>query len=142
MPKQENGAPKKVSGDFTEELLTAALLHAHYVLESSSMPYVVLGDIAYQMKNNEPLHGHKIVLGVLKRYCMPELTSLLKVMDTQIETMMDGWRIVHEEVPVVIKIMEKDYPTLINPDIVFHSVETFFIPNPFEVYWKGPHLDI
>ena len=76
--------PKKVSGEFTEEQLTPALMFAHYVLDSSSMPYIVLGDIAYQMKNNEPLHGHKIVLGVLKRYCMPELTSLLKVMDTNI----------------------------------------------------------
>lgn len=130
------------SGNFTDEQLTAALLHAEDVLSRCSIPFVVLGSAAYQMRNNIPLEGSRIVLGVLKRHAMPECTSLLSAIDPNIETLMDGYRLVTDGVPVLVKVLTKDYVTLLEPDIVFSHYEAWRIPNPFDTYWAGPHLDI
>lgn len=135
--------PTKVqNGDFDHFKLEAALLYAQDILERSQIPFVVLGDAAYQMRNNMPLQGHKIVLGVMERHAVKECTSLLTIIDPTIETLTDGYRLLYQGVPVFIKVLTKDYPTLLDPDIVFYSIETFRIPNPFELYWKGPHLDV
>lgn len=130
------------NGDYTDEQLTAAILHVEDILSRCSIPFVVLGDAAFQMYNNMPLSGHRIVLGVMERHAMPECTSLIPTIEPNVEQQTDGWRIVFEQVPVYIKIITKDFNTLKEPDVIFSHYESWRIPNPFNEYWKGPHLDI
>ncbi len=133
---------KKTNGDFDTEKLLAALAFGDDLLDRAQIPYVVLGTIAYQMRNNLPLCGHKVVLGILQRYAIKECTSLLGIIDPKIETLTDGYKTTLEGVPIFIKIVPKDYPTLMNPDIVFYAFDCWRIPNPFDSYWNGSdHYD-
>jgi hypothetical protein len=141
-PDGEPQVTQPTTGEFTDEQLTQAILHAEDILTRSQLPFLVLGDTAFQMYNNMPLSGHRIVLGVMQRHCQPECTSLMTILDPEIEQMSDGWRLIFEKVPVYIKIITKDYTVLHDLDVIFSHYEAWRIPNPFEEYWKGPHLDI
>lgn len=130
-----------MNGNSPENLL-AALFRAQDILDRAIIPFIVLGEVSYQIKNNQPLEANKISIGILKRHATESGTSLLSTIDPAIEQLTDGWRLVHNEVPVTIKIIEKEHPVLRNPDIVFYKYDTFCIPNPFEKYWKGNHFDV
>jgi hypothetical protein len=55
---------------------------------------------------------------------------------------MDGWTIASGSAKVVVQIMKKKHPTLLNPDIHWYWVEPFHIPNPWEEYWNNTdHYD-
>lgn len=105
-------------------------------LERCQIPYVVLGNIAYDIKHNLPLSTNKIVLGVLQRYNVRELTSMLPIVLPDIEITTDGWRVARDGMLAQIKIMYKNYPTLLDPDTVFYQHWRFWLPNPFNEYWK------
>lgn len=101
------------------------------------MPFVVLGDIAYQMKHNEELHADKAFLAVNEQYNIRELTSMLPIIEPKLERLTDGWKFVYKGFPVIIHVMTKRYKTLIDPDTVFYKYDMWPIPNPFEEYWAG-----
>jgi len=115
---------------------------AEDVMSRCQIPFIVLGSAAYQILNDQELHVPKITIGVLKQHAMPEQTSLLKACDPSIEMNMDGWTIALGSAKVVCRVLTKNYPTLMNPDVHWYWVEPFKIPNPFQQYWIGDHYDI
>jgi len=126
----------------TEIELRDALMWAEDVMSRCQIPFIVLGSAAYQIINDLPLNVPKITIGVLKQHAMPEQVSLLQACDPSIEMTMDGWEITKGSAKVVVQIIKKSYPTLMNPDVHWYWVEPFKIPNPFQEYWNGPHYDI
>jgi hypothetical protein len=126
----------------TEIQLRDALMHAEDVMERCQIPFVVLGSAAWQIMNDQPLNVPKITLGVLQQHAMQECTSLLKIVDPSIEINMDGWSITHGSTKVVVRVLTKKYTTLMNPDVHWYWVEPFRMPNPFQEYWDGDHLDV
>jgi hypothetical protein len=136
--------PEQVTPDVwpSELELRDALMWAEDVMARCQIPFIVLGSAAYQIYHDEPLHVPKITIGVMEQHAVPEQTSLLKTVDPSIEMNMDGWTIATGSAKVVVQIMKKKHPTLLNPDIHWYWVEPFHIPNPFDVYWKGEHYDI
>lgn len=124
------------------DVIREALQKALDVLEAAQMPFVILGDIAYQMKNQQELDAPKAFLAVEERYNIRELTSMLPIIDPKIEILTDGWKIMHKGFPVIIHIMTKKYKFLQEPDTVFYKYDMWPIPNPFNEYWESDHLDV
>ena len=128
---------KNPNGNFDEDRLRAALFYVLDAMERAQLPFIVIGNIAYQMYNNLPLDDHKILIALKKEHCVKECISTLLSMTDNIETTTDGWRIVVNEVPVILHVMTKKFDVFVDPDTVFYSVEQFHIPNPFMTYWNG-----
>jgi hypothetical protein len=106
-------------------------------LERAQLPFIVIGNIAYQMYHNLPLDDHRILIALKKEHCVPECTSILMSVTEGIEVTTDGWRVVVDGVPVILHIMTKKFDVFVDPDTVFYFVEQFQIPNPFMTYWNG-----
>ncbi len=126
----------------TEEELRDVLMWAEEVMNRCQIPFVVLGSAAYQIVHDEPLNVPKITLGVLKQHAVEEQTSLLKACDPSLEINMDGWTFTKGSAKVIVRVLTKKYKTLMDPDTHWYFVEPFRIPNPFQEYWNGDHLDI
>ena len=126
----------QTNGDFSEEKLQTAILYVQDLLDKCQIPFVVLGNIAYQMRHGLPLHDHRVIFGVLENHAVIEQTRFITEFEPRTEVRTDGWRIVYGDVPVMVKILTKRYDVIINPDIVFYHIEFFHIPNPWEEYWK------
>jgi hypothetical protein len=120
------------------------MMHAEDVLQRAQIPFVVLGTVANQMYHNEQLKVHKIVFGVLGQYAAAkELTGMLPAIEPHIQELTDGWQIIYEGIPVYIRILPKQYPTIINADMIFYMYDAWKIPNPFNIYWEQKdHYDI
>ena len=129
-----NGIPSEIE-------LRDSLMWAQDVMERCSIPFVVLGSAAYQIKNDLPLQVPKIVLGVLENHAVPECTGLLKAVDPTIEITTDGWSMTTGTVKTQVIIIKTKHKTLQDPDVHWYWVEPFRIPNPFDEYWTGNHYD-
>ena len=111
-------------------------------MERCQIPYVVLGQAAYDIKHDLPIVTNKIVFGMLERYNVRELVSLFQVVIPGIETTTDGWRICRDGVRIQIKVLTKNYPSVMDPDLVFYKYWHYYVPNPFDTYWAMEnHLD-
>ena len=73
---------------------------------------------------------------MLERYNLRELVSMLPVVVPDIEKTTDGWRVARDGISINLKIMTKNYPTLMDPDLCVYKFWRFTIPNPFDDYWK------
>lgn len=130
-----NGSPK-------QDKIIEALFTIDEALERCQIPYVVLGTTAYEMKNDLPISGEKIVLGVLKQHAVPSQTSLIPLLIRDTEILTDGWKVKIAGVSITIHIVPKKYPTLMDPDQVAYSNWYWKLPNPFNAYWEGyDHYD-
>lgn len=47
-----------------------------------------------------------------------------------------GYFIDHKEAPIYIHVVKKNWKYLKNPDIKFFRTTEYFVPNPFNEYWK------
>ena len=104
-------------------------------LERCQLPYVVLGQTAFDIKHNKPISTTKIVFGILSRYNIRELTSMMPNVLPDIEQTTDGWRVTRDGFSMCLKVLTKNYPTIMDPDTAFYEHWRFRIPNPFNEYW-------
>lgn len=132
-----------VKSNIPHEDLKEALFFMQDVLERSSIPFMVLGDVGKQIiEMSDPiLVANKIELGVLKRHYTESGKSTfwsvldnLHVIGTDEE---DNLAIEYKEVPVYIKIIKKDYPFFEHPNSKFFFVEDLCFPNPYNEYWEN-----
>lgn len=135
--------PVDVNKEFSHNPLYQAMLHAGEQLDRCQINFIVLGEAAHAVYFDHPLKGFKVVFGVMQRHAVPNLVSVLKVLEPTLEMMTDGWKFTYERVPVYCKIITKNYRTLTDPDIRFYGFDSWRIPNPFLEYWKCEnHYDI
>ena len=124
-----------MNGTIDQDKLFNFLWSIDEALERCQIPYVVLGQTAFDLKHNLPLTTTRVMLGVLERYNVRELTSMIPIVMPTAERTTDGW-IVHENgYSISIKFLTKKYPTLLDPDLCVYKHWRFMIPNPFEEYW-------
>lgn len=131
------------------ELIEQSLLNLQDYLERSSITYVVLGDVSKQLKdrNDALIETDKIEVAVLRRYYTESGASMLKqilvnsdyvdnieyiTVDDKVKNIIYKYK---NEVPVVIRILDKNWSFLQNPDTVFYRLSEFPLPNPFNKYW-------
>ena len=129
--------------EYTHEELFQSMLHAQEQMERCQINFIVLGTASHSIYYDIPLIGHKIVFGVLQQHAVPNLVSVLYVLEPSLETLTDGWKFMSEKAPVVVKIITKNYHTLTNPDTRFYCYDVFKIPNPWREYWQcADHYDV
>jgi hypothetical protein len=134
----ENGTPT----EFTPQQLHNALFKALDVFERAMCPFVLLKDTAKKCRENHSAIDFDLVglkqidLGVQAKQLTPEVLSVFQTYctdyrndGTDISFMADG-------VPVVVRIIHRNYKVFEHPDTIFYKIEQFRIPNPFEKYWE------
>lgn len=105
-------------------------------MERLQIPYAVIGQAAYEIRNGLPLSQPKIIFGVLPQYNIPEITRMITSVIPNIELQTDGYRVHRNGVNLIIRMLTRKYPTLIDPDTVYYANWDYPLPNPFDVYWK------
>ncbi len=125
-----------------------ALFFIQDLLDRSLIEFMVLKDLAKFMVNER--HGWdqrpdkltSVDLGIKKNSLNEFGYSTLKTMFetyhdyiTNLQWNNDFIRFNYKDVPVFIRIINRNYKFFQNPDSVFYRVETFKIPNPFDGYW-------
>lgn len=124
----------------TSAELEDSLFFAQQVFERASCPFFPIHETARQIKNNEHLKGDKITLGVKlndflsTKHIFPEAVRIsggrnIDIGDKKIH-------IEYKEVPIEVRIITKHYRVLDFLDPVFYAYDTFYLPNPFDLYWR------
>lgn len=110
-------------------------------------PYVLLGQTARDIVDAPPTvdGGHlttkSVEVGVKKKNLTKEVLSTLHTLLPEIKLGEDGnYRFKHNGVPILIRVINKDYSFLKTTDIKFYLADEYRIPNPFDKYWKARGL--
>jgi len=132
------------------QLIDEALLHLQDQLERSSLNYIVLGDVAKQLKeqNDALIMTDKVEVAILRRHYTVSGSKMFNqlIMNNDyidkveyIDINGKPRRITYMykgEAPIVIRIIDTNWQFLQNPDKVFYRISEFPIPNPFKKYWE------
>jgi len=125
---------------FTGEQINKALYWVDDLLDRCQIPYVVAGDIARQLYDNNDagrqLTVDKIEIIVRNGNINPMTMGLLKTFVPWVEF---GKKILleHEGVPIEIKVIKRKYQFIEYPDLRFYMSDEYKIPNQFERFWKA-----
>lgn len=126
--------------EFDSATLEDSLFFAQQVFERALCPFFPVNETARQIKYNEHLKGDKITLGVKEsdllsvKHILPEAVRIsggrnIDIQDKKIH-------IEYKEVPIEVRIITKHYRVLDFLDPVFYAYDTFYLPNPFDLYWR------
>jgi hypothetical protein len=134
--KHTKSKPKKFD---THELMDA-LLKLQENMERAATPFIVLGDIAISMQgySDLPLESEGIKVALKRKDMHEPYMSILKDVLPKTANWSDK-KITYEHtngVPITIKIIDKNYGCLRNPDKNFYMAYDFNLPNPMEEYVK------
>jgi hypothetical protein len=115
-----------------------ALNTLDYYFEGAMIPYILLGETAQKMKDQEDLDDlERLEIGVdkrtLSRYSSNTLRDRFGVGWVNKEHEVDGMK-------VFIKLIEKKYRFFKFLDKIPYWGASFHIANPFEKYWKARSL--
>lgn len=124
----------------TPQELEKALFFAQEAFSRALLPFFPMGQTALNIKNDEWLKGEKISLGVKAKdysgaaHIFPEAVRIaggsnIDIRDKKIHIEFEG-------VPIEVRIITKHYKVLdfLNP--VFYAYDTFYLPNPFDHFWR------
>jgi hypothetical protein len=128
--------------EFTPQQLHDALFGALDLMERAICPFVLLKETAYKCRESSSsidfdLVGLKqIDLGIKVNQLTKEVLSTFETYAKEYRN--DGTDIsfICNGVPVVVRIIHRNYQVFNNPDTIFYKVEEFKIPNPFDKYWE------
>ena len=147
MQKKTNG---ENSTKFTEAQLRDALMHAEDVLDRAllSLEMLVLGETAKAMKDEAPLSGDGIDIGIEERYMNESTIGVLEsIRDSEHMLPYDirfddprGFSWEYNGVPIRFKFIHRKYPWFTYPQEAFYFTGNYRIPNPFEKYYKARFL--
>lgn len=130
------------SRDFTTRELIDALFSVEDLMERCLCPFVLLDETARQVreeaKNLQPyLDLNEISVGVRKPHLADSVKSMIKTVMPQAEWTPNTITYQHNNVPVVIWIIQKDNEVFARPDKIWFYTTDLYIPNPFQVYWHN-----
>ncbi len=131
---------------FKPAQLDRALFRAEDTMNRLLCPYFLLGKCAYDIKHSTPnvdggqIKAQKIEIGVRKADVTKEVKSMLATLEPTILKTKNGFEFDYEGVPIVIKIIEKDYKFFKYLDTKFYMASEYLLPNPFAEYWKVRNL--
>jgi hypothetical protein len=143
-----------VKTTFSPLLIDDALMNLQDYLERASLTYVVLGDVANELykKRDAYIETDKIEVAVLRRYytvsggkMFNEIIMRDDYID-KVESILADNKVrkisylYKNEVPVIVRVLDKDWSFLQTPDRVFYKFSEFPLPNPFEKYWVSRGL--
>jgi hypothetical protein len=119
------------------EKLDKALWYADDMLSRSQIEYMLFGDTAYSILNNTHPKYNKILLGTSHWNLTDFGTRIFKITNPEAEVTDHKIKFNSPDgIPIEIRIVYKDYPFLRNPDQINYRMDSYWVPNPFEQYWK------
>lgn len=137
---------KKEKGYYEHDELHTALMYAEDILGRSVMPFSLLSELADQIRKDQlpKLFGNGVHIGVLRKNYTRSSASILEMLlkndhvNATYSDNVQGTKIEfdYKGVPVSIYIFNEQYPFLLNPDKAIYTTTEFYLPNPFEDYWK------
>lgn len=123
--------------EFTPQELENALMHTFDLFERAVCIWFPLGQTAYSIKNNEWLKGDKIEVGVRKKDLAESTIEMFKSIDPSIDFTQKKIIINHESVPIEIRVIQNHYRFLDQLDQTMYAYEVFYLPNPFDAFWRA-----
>lgn len=118
------------------DALDEALFYAFDIFETITLDFFPMNNTAYQMINDLRLEGDKIQLGVREKDLAPTTLETLKIAVPNIDITDKKIIMVHEGIPIEVRIIKKHYRVLDNLDQILYAYETFWIPNPIESFMR------
>ena len=140
MGKKISGTSGKPTKQYTHDELYAALLHLQDTMERCLLPFMLLDDTAEQVIHETPLDVPEISVGVQQKHLTRESKSTLKSLIPDLVDADVSLGYTHNGVPVTIWVIQRRYKFFQCPDIRFYNITHFFVPNPFQSYWKARFL--
>lgn len=122
-----------VEKDFTSEQLEAALFAAKDFLDEAVCEFFVMGETAKCMKEDRWLTGKKIDIGIKEKEYIGTKEIML-IANPNIDIQPRKIIMIHEEVPIEIRIIHKHYRVLDHLDQILYAYEDFLVPNPFDAF--------
>lgn len=125
-------AKKKSDYPVDEYKISSAMQRGEYLLESASLPVVLMGDVAERLYNHKPLHDlDKVEFAIRKSALSRYALSTLKTMVGEKWT-----KTKHEGIDIKFNVINQDRGFLERPDQASFWGGVYKIPNPFKKYWK------
>lgn len=116
-----------------------ALAYVQDLMQRSQIPFIVLREAALQLfLYQEIIKSYDITIAVRPQYMVDSCISILEsILPTNYEKTAKGYNFVYEEeMPCHIRIINKPFKFLLDPDRRTFGYGYVYIPNPFERYWK------
>lgn len=138
----QNGTAQMQPRAFTPQQLHDALFGALDLMERAMCPFFLLKETAQKVIESEQridfdLEGLRwIDIGIKATQLTPEVLSTFATHGQDYRNDGTNIRFSINGVPVIVRIVHRDYGVLRNLDTVFYKIEEFKIPNPFEKYWE------
>lgn len=128
---------------FRSDDLNKAIMDIYDMTERTQINFIILGDLAKTIhdKKDQVFTDH-LEFAIPKNAVVPEIHRLFTgtwlFKETKYGYTYDYVPPTHWDVhiPVEVHVIKGDYSFFKNPDHGFYRVDDFYIPNPFEEYWK------
>lgn len=120
--------------NYSADMLESALIDVDDVLSRCSVPYIVIGETARQLKTNEKLHGEGIDIGVRRNEMRDEVKRTIKQFQPELDVDADYMVYHWMGTPVRITILDPEDRFFLNPDITWHDAWEYRTPNPWKEY--------
>lgn len=130
----EDKAKNIKENKFTWEQLEEALFVVFDMMQDAQLEFFPMNKTALQMHNNEYLAGDKLTFGVKRKDLAESTIEMLKLSNPSIDLQEKKLIMVHNGIPIEIRIINKHYRVLDNLDAIDYAYETFLMPNPFEAF--------
>ena len=129
---------------YKPEYVDKALHDTFDIQERALVNFILLGDIADKLKHFKATDVGEIEMALPYKAITPEVVSNFKTWQFKVEEYGYSWTFSPDtfwdiKIPIRLFLYEK-YPLFDNPDRVWGSVDSFFIPNPWEKYWPSRNL--
>lgn len=141
--KTVGGIPQTKS--FSHDELWAALRDVETLMDRAQAPMFLLGDTAKQVfEDKQPLNLDKIEVGIRKQEFTKQRLEMIQTLlnSSGVPAVFKEKEIIYEfhNVPVSIRVFQKDYEFFKNPDTCMYLVGNYKVPNPFHKYYQARYL--
>lgn len=125
---------------YTHEQLRDALMFVQDIFERADMPYFPWNNTLEHIVNKEEeLTGDsELHIAIKRQEWQKQHVSILDMWShglTELDDHTQSFKSLHD-IPVIIHILDTDYPFLKYPDIAHYWIEDFQIPNPMSAYYE------
>ena len=130
----------------TVEDMNMAIQDISDMAQKTMIQFVALGDFAKAVRDHtDILNADHIEIGFPKSQLTVEIKSLFKTWG--FEEAPYGYKYYFTppikwdtHVPVEIHVFQRKYKFFTNLDLGWYMVDDFYLPNPFDTYWKARYL--
>ena len=127
----------EVKPPLTHVQLHDALMYIQDALERAQVPFMLLGDLAQQIYEQDipVFHADKVEVGVELKHWTKSCQGIFNMIIREAD--LDGTKVMlsYKGVPIEIVIIGDTYPFFKYPDVRFYTLTELRLPNPFEAYW-------